>query len=205
MQLAIDFGNGRLSIAGRQRFDDGELSALKDRDRVLEVRAEKRYFLHGPRNDIEIGGRRGGARERHLVRANDHPRPLTAFRCRRRRDADIRPHLQADHGPRTKMTGHTAVQYIRRPNEISDEQARWAIIDFLRRSHLHDAAAIHDGYPVGHRHGLVLVMGDIDECNTDLPLDAGELRLHLLAELEVESAERLIEEEHGWPVHERPG
>ena len=32
-----------------------------------------------------------------------------------------------------------------------------------------------------------------------------ELELHLLAQLEVERAERLVEQQHPGPVHERPG
>ena len=36
-------------------------------------------------------------------------------------------------------------------------------------------------------------------------LDRLELDLHLLAELQVERAERLVEEQHAGPVHERPG
>ena len=35
-------------------------------------------------------------------------------------------------------------------------------------------------------------------------LDALQLELHLLAQLEVEGTERLVEEKHARPVHERP-
>jgi hypothetical protein len=39
----------------------------------------------------------------------------------------------------------------------------------------------------------------------DLLLDALQLDLHLLAELQVERAQRLVEEQHAGPVDERPG
>ena len=39
-------------------------------------------------------------------------------------------------------------------------------------------------------------MGDVDERDPDLVLDPLELELHLLAQLEVERAERLVEQEH---------
>ena len=48
-------------------------------------------------------------------------------------------------------------------------------------------------------------MGDVDERDADLALDAHQLELHLLAELEVERAERLVEQQHRGLVHERPG
>jgi len=47
-------------------------------------------------------------------------------------------------------------------------------------------------------------VGDIDEGDPDLALESLELELHLLAELEVEGAERLIEEEHRRTVDEGP-
>ena len=48
-------------------------------------------------------------------------------------------------------------------------------------------------------------MGDVDERDADLALDAHQLELHLLAQLEVERAERLVEQQHRGFVDERPG
>ena len=48
-------------------------------------------------------------------------------------------------------------------------------------------------------------MRDVDERDLDLVLDPLQLELHLLAQLEVERAEGLVEEEHARPVHERAG
>ena len=48
-------------------------------------------------------------------------------------------------------------------------------------------------------------MRDVDEGDADLVLDALELQLHLLAELEVERAERLVEQEHARTVDEGAG
>ena len=56
---------------------------------------------------------------------------------------------------------------------------------------------------VGHRHRLFLVVRDVDECDSDLVLDPLQLELHLLAELQVERAERLVEQENTRMVHER--
>ena len=49
----------------------------------------------------------------------------------------------------------------------------------------------------------LLVVGDVDERDPDLLLDLLELDLHVLAELEVERAERLVEEQHPRAVDER--
>ena len=46
-------------------------------------------------------------------------------------------------------------------------------------------------------------MRDVDERDPDLVLDPLQLELHLLAELEVERAERLVEEQHARVVDER--
>ena len=48
-------------------------------------------------------------------------------------------------------------------------------------------------------------MGHVHERDPDLALEGLELQLHLLAQLEVEGTQRLVEEQHGGPVHERPG
>ncbi len=58
----------------------------------------------------------------------------------------------------------------------------------------------HDGDAIRHRHRLLLVVGDEDEGDADLALDALQLDLHLLAQLEVERPERLVEQEHPWVV-----
>ena len=48
-------------------------------------------------------------------------------------------------------------------------------------------------------------MGDVDEGDADLGLDALELQLHLAAQLEVEGAERLVEQQHLGVVDQRAG
>ena len=48
-------------------------------------------------------------------------------------------------------------------------------------------------------------MGHVDECDPDLLLDRLQFDLHLLAELEIERAERLVEEEHARPIDEGAG
>jgi len=61
----------------------------------------------------------------------------------------------------------------------------------LRLAELLDHAVAHHRDPVGHRQRLLLVVGDVDERDADLALDPLQLDLHLLAQLQVQRAERL--------------
>ena len=77
------------------------------------------------------------------------------------------------------------------------------LVDLGRRPYLLDAALVEDRDAVGHRQRLLLVVRHVDERDPDLALDRLELDLHLLAELEVERAERLVEQEHLRAVDDR--
>ena len=94
-------------------------------------------------------------------------------------------------------------QQVRRAEEAGDERRRRALVQLLRRAELLDAAAVHDRDRVRHRHRLLLVVRDVDERDPDLVLDPLQLELELLAELQVERAERLVEQENPRLVHER--
>jgi hypothetical protein len=88
--------------------------------------------------------------------------------------------------------------------EAGDELGARPLVQLLRRTELLDAAGAHDRDPIRHGHGLLLVVRHVDERDADLGLDALQLDLHLLAQLEVERAERLVEEEDPRVVDERP-
>ena len=65
-------------------------------------------------------------------------------------------------------------------------------------------SALHDGDPVAHCEGLGLVVRDVDERDPDLALDVLQDLLHGHTQLEVQSAERLVQEERRRLVHEGP-
>ena len=98
-----------------------------------------------------------------------------------------------------------AGQQVRGADEAGHEPRRRALVDIGRGADLLDAALVEDGQPVAHRERLLLVVGHVDERDADLLLDRLELDLHLLAELEVERPERLVEQQHARAVDERPG
>ena len=95
-------------------------------------------------------------------------------------------------------------QQVGDADEAGHERLRRVLVDLLGRAQLLDHAVVHDGDPVGHRERLLLVVRHVDERDADLALDPLELDLHLLAQLEVERAERLVEQQQRRPVHERP-
>src|SRR5680860_878779 len=64
---------------------------------------------------------------------------------------------------------------------------------------------LHDADPIRHGEGFLLVVCHVDERDTDLSLDVLEFDLHGLTQLQVECAERLVEEEHLRPVDEGAG
>ena len=94
---------------------------------------------------------------------------------------------------------------VRLAEEVGDEGGARQLVEVGRRAHLLDPAVVHHRHGVGHRHGLLLVVRDVHEREADLRLDALELELHLAAQLEVERAERLVEQQQRGPVHQRPG
>ncbi len=94
------------------------------------------------------------------------------------------------------------LERVERADEVGHERGARMLVDLARAPGLLHLAAVHDGDPVGHRERLFLVVRHVDERRPELVLDALELELHLLAQLDVERAERLVEEQRGRPVDE---
>ena len=97
------------------------------------------------------------------------------------------------------------VEEVGRADETGDERRGRSVVDLLRSAHLFDATFVEHRDPGAHRQRLTLVVGDEHERDADGVLDRLELDLHLLAELEVERAERLVEQQHAGLVDQRPG
>ena len=76
------------------------------------------------------------------------------------------------------------------------------VVDHERPVELLDAPARHHGDAIAHRHRLLLVVRHVDEREVELGLHALELDLHLAAQLEVERAERLVEQQHTRAQHQ---
>jgi hypothetical protein len=103
------------------------------------------------------------------------------------------------------LTVQRALEEVRDADEAGDELGVRVFVDLGRRSDLLDLTVIEDRDPVAHRERLFLVVSDVDERDADFLLDALQLRLHVLSELQVERAERLVQQEHLRAVHDRAG
>src|ERR687897_2391326 len=78
------------------------------------------------------------------------------------------------------------------------------VVHLLRRVYLLYLTVLEDDDPVGHRHGLCLVVGDVDARCPDSVVQLGDLRPHLHPELGVEVGERLVHKERLRLAHYRP-
>ena len=67
-----------------------------------------------------------------------------------------------------------------------------------------DPPVVHDGDAIGHRHRLFLIVRDVDEGRTDVAVDLRELDLQALPQLQVERAERLVEQQNRRSLDEGP-
>src|SRR3990172_5278235 len=106
---------------------------------------------------------------------------------------------------RVVPSDHGSAEQVADAQEAGHELGARTLVQLLRRAELLDPTCPHDRDPVGHGHRLFLVVGDVDEGDADLGLDPLQLDLHLLAQLEVEGAQRLVEEQHLGVIDERSG
>ena len=100
---------------------------------------------------------------------------------------------------------HRGLEKVGAADEVRDKARDGSLVDGLRRVDLKESALVHDPDTVAHGDRLLLVMCDVDEGDTNLALQVLQLGLHLLAEFEVEGAERFVEEEHLGSVDQRSG
>ena len=88
----------------------------------------------------------------------------------------------------------TPVEPVVFADEARDEGALGLLVQGLGRGHLlHHAVAQH-GDAVRHDHGLLLVVGHVDDGHAERPVDAPDLVLQLLAQVAVEGAQGFVHE-----------
>src|SRR5690348_10240163 len=124
----------------------------------------------------------------HLLDCSGLDRHVRGSRLAFGEHADL---LRADDKPHAVSHQHIGDAY-----ESGHELGCRTLVDLDRRSDLLDLAVRHHRDAVAHCQRLLLVVRDVDECDADLLLDLFQLDLHLLAQLEVEGAERLVQEQH---------
>ncbi len=95
------------------------------------------------------------------------------------------------------------LEHVDVADELGDELAVRILVDVLRRADLDDLARVHDADARRQRHRLFLVVRDDHEGDAELLLQVHQLELRVLAQLLVERAERLIEQQQLRSLHER--
>ena len=90
---------------------------------------------------------------------------------------------------------NAAAERIVLADEGGDESRLRLVVDVARDVRLLDHALRHHRDPVGHGQRLALIVGDVDEGDARPPLDRAKLGAHVLAELEVEGGQRLVEQQ----------
>ena len=101
-----------------------------------------------------------------------------------------------------EILAHDAVDDVALTDEVGHESVFRLIIYIDRRADLLDAPFRHDDDGVGHAQRLLLIVRDEHERDAGGLLDVLELLLHVLAQLQVERGERLVEQQHARTAHE---
>ena len=101
-------------------------------------------------------------------------------------------------------SGGVSREDVGRTDEAGDEASGRTLIDLSGRADLLNAPLIHDRKPIAHRERLLLIMRDVNEGHREPLLDRFELDLHRLAQLQVERAQRFIEQQDARLVDDCP-
>ena len=96
-----------------------------------------------------------------------------------------------------------AAHHVGGADELGDERRLRPHVKLARRIHLFDAAVIEHRDPIGHRQRFALIVGDEDKGDTQLALQLLQLALHLLAQFEIQRAERFVQQQHPRPIDQR--
>ncbi len=80
-------------------------------------------------------------------------------------------------------------------HEGRDERARRPVPEPLGAVELDDPAPVHDRDPVGHHHGLLAIVGDVERRDAEPALEAADLVRELEADPRIEVRERFVEEQ----------
>ena len=133
--------------------------------------------------------------------------------CGRRASPAVRAGRQSPRGapstvtlapPLSSRTAALGDVHHRAADELRHEQVGRIGVDLLRAADLLQHAFVHDDDAVGERHRLDLVVRHIDRGRALLEVQPLDLGAHLLAQLGVERADRLVHQHGLRPAHQRP-
>src|SRR5215831_18895264 len=117
------------------------------------------------------------------------PRPHADLEAVRALDPERRRGHQVDPG-RAEEAGHEAVGRC--------------LVHLARRRNLLHFALVHHHHTIAERHGLGLVVGDVDEGRGQPLVQLFDLAAHLGAQRRIQVGQRLVEQKHLGTPHQRP-
>ena len=82
------------------------------------------------------------------------------------------------------------------PNSRATPTFAGLAIDLSRDGHLLEAALAQHGDAVAERHGLLVVLGDVEDGRAEAREQPRQFQAHLVAQLGVDVAQRIVEQEH---------
>src|SRR5262249_1713819 len=133
--------------------------------------------------------------ETQLLGTHGYQHRRAAEKLRRLRRLEHATH-HANGGDAVVRAHELARDDVGRPDELVDEKRLRPVVDFSGRGHLLDRSARHHRDAVRHGQRLLLVVGDEDGGDAVRALQALDLDLHVEAQILVERAERLVEQQH---------
>src|SRR5690606_20768143 len=164
-------------------------------------------LFYNPADEL-IAGRLGfavNARQADILRPDDESRRAPLRYGAHGLPASQNATLPFDGPAGSTFLHRDAVENIGFADKRGDEAGLGHRVDLAGRAHLLNAAAAHHHDPVGHGERFILVVGDVDKRDAQGVLQRLDLKLDLLAKLEVQCAQRLVEQEHLGLHHQRPG
>ena len=83
--------------------------------------------------------------------------------------------------------------HLRGTYEPGHKEIPRRVVQLERRANLFDPPVLNDDDLVGHRHGLVLIVSDIDRRRIQAPVQVTNFRSHLHPKLCIEVRQRFVE------------
>ena len=137
------------------------------------------------------------------LRAQQGDHLVAGGRARRRAGRELAAR-QADPAD-AALAGGGPLQEVRHAEEVRDEAVARPVIDLGRAVDLLHLPVVQHHHVVAERERLVLVVGDEDGGDVELPLQASQLAPHLLPQLAVEGGQRLVEQQDVGLEHDGAG
>ena len=162
--------------------------AATSRNVARQKAPRKSRNLDNDRNGV--CGIRLYAADAHLLWAQPELHALTFRTCAEPLTSE---HHRADLHP--IGTGNHRVEQVHLADEIGNEGAARTAVDLRCASDLLDATVVHHHDLVGHRHRLLLVVGDHDGGDAEAPLQRLDLVAQAHAHPRIERRQRLIEQQ----------